>query len=154
VDRRAVGEGGEGQGERAVKEASPVPPQPKLALENADQKAMFFLAALIAMLAFLITHNAPTGWFKGIGHWQLVDVVGMISMLGLAVAASMMLAVLYPSFTDADPIKSLADVSNVCIVKYRTLRRGFWVGTVAAFLSLLFLVLSKKPHGVVLRHFY
>jgi hypothetical protein len=123
-------------------------------VRNADQKAMFFLAALIAMLAFLITHNAPTGWFKDIGHWQLVDVVGMISMLGLAVAASMMLAVLYPSFMDVEPVRNLTNLSKVCIVKYRTLRRGFWVGTVAAFLSLLFLILSKRPHQVYIQRHY
>ncbi len=153
--------------------------QVRESLRNADQKAMFSLAALIAILAFLITHNAPAGWFKGIGQWSLADLLGLVSTLGLAVAASMMLVILYPSLrysdrglrfldaitkpdrqeTCADRAASrpgdyrtralqedLCELTKVCIAKYRTLRWGFWVGIAAAFLSLLFLILSKKPH--------
>ena len=156
-------------------------------VKNADQKAMFLLAALIAILAFLITHNAPAGWFKGVGQWSFADVVGLVAMLGLTVAASMMLAVLYPSLTDSgsslrflDAItrpgesetpgnglptrpadhhiaalqEEFYELTKVCIVKYRNLRYGFWVGVVAAFISLLFLILSKKPHPIYHRNYY
>ena len=130
--------------------------------KNADQRAMFFLAALIAMLAFLINHNAPAGWFKSIAQWSFADFVGFASMIGLAVAASAMLAVLYPVPQGdsehervPDRLKHFSDLSKLCAVKYRNLRYGFWIGAVAAFLSLLFLILSKKPHLVNYRkHFY
>ena len=123
-------------------------------VRNADQKAMYFLAALIAMLGFLITHSAPTGWFKEVGRWSLPDFLALLSILGLAVAVSMMLVVLYPSFRGDGSIKSIADLSELCALKYRTLRRGFWVGTVAAFTSLLFLILSKRPHPFYIQRHY
>jgi hypothetical protein len=38
------------------------------------------------------------------------------------------------------------EMTVACAAKYRGLRRSFWVGVVAALLSLLFLILSKQPH--------
>jgi len=65
--------------------------------KSADQRAMFFLAVAISMLAYLISHNAPVGWFFAIGDWQSKDYASLISVLGLAISAAMMLKVLNPT---------------------------------------------------------
>lgn len=151
---------------------------------NADRNAMFFLAVLMVTLSFVLTHNAPAGWFKSIAQWSVEDYFGMVAMLGLTVAASMMLAVLFLSLKDSDrgfrflnamtkpnregtqnseipqPAALIGLLQNdfyellrVCDKKHRILRYGFWTGCVGALASLLFLILSKKPHPVFHRYY-
>lgn len=108
-------------------------------IKSADQKAMFFLVASIWVLVLLLTHNATTSWFYGPRGWTFKDLVSFASVFGLVVSAYMMLRVLYPNRKEGNPLRVLA-------LKEILLRRGFWIGVVAAFLSLLFLILSKKPH--------
>jgi hypothetical protein len=108
-------------------------------IKSTDQKAMFFLVVLVWVLVFLINRNATTSWFYGPSGWLFKDFVSFMGVLGLVASASMMLRVLYPSHKEFNPLKLLA-------VKQILLRRGFWIGAVAAFLALLFLILSKKPH--------
>ncbi len=114
-------------------------------IRNADYKAMFLLAVIIAVLGYLISHNAPAGWFRSIAQWSLVDVIGFFSVIGLAGSAATMLAVLYPSLRDLR-LFSLPQLSKMCLSKCRRLNYGFWIGAGAAFTSLLFLILSRKPH--------
>jgi hypothetical protein len=148
-------------------------------IKETEQRAVLFLVAMVAVIAFLITQNVSTGWFKGIGQWSLADYLGLVGMIGLSVATSLMLAVLYPRPGILGIDLQLADIvaapdelgthptaassnSNShhtcplrddfyelkrrCLGKYKALLWGFWVGTAAAFISLLFLVLSEKPH--------
>jgi hypothetical protein len=65
-------------------------------IRNADQKATFFFAALTAILAFLNTQNVPTRWLKDPMLWSLVDILGFVSMLGVAAGAAILLAVVFP----------------------------------------------------------
>lgn len=65
-------------------------------IRNADQKATFFFAALTAILAFLNTQHVPSRWLKNVAQWSFVDALGFISMLGLAVGAGVLLAVVFP----------------------------------------------------------
>lgn len=116
-------------------------------IKSTDQKAMFFLVALVGVLVFLINRNATTSWFYGPGGWLFKDFVSFLGVLGLVVSAFTMLRVLYPSHKDFNPLTLLA-------VKQILLRRGFWIGAVAAFLSLLFLILSKKPHETNYHPYY
>jgi hypothetical protein len=140
-------------------------------MRNADLIAVALVAMLISILGFLITHNAPAGLFKTFGRWSLADAVGLLSLSALAIAAGMMLAVLYPKRRSVEDESRVLDAMTkpenslflparvasalqedfyemtvACAAKYRTLRLGFWVGVVAALLSLLFLILSKRPH--------
>jgi hypothetical protein len=115
-------------------------------LGNADHKAMFFLSVVIAVIAFLLAHNAFGGWFN-VAEWSFVDLIGLVSVIGLAVAAAMMLAVLYKGLNDSRFLTP-AELSMMCMSKYRHLVYGFWIGVGSAFTSLLFLILSKKPHPV------
>jgi hypothetical protein len=65
-------------------------------IRNADQKATFFFAAYTAILAFLNSQNVPTRWLKDLRQWSFVDALGFVSMLGLAVGAGILLAVVFP----------------------------------------------------------
>ena len=65
-------------------------------IRNADQKAMFFFAALTTILAFLNAQNVPNRWLKDVRRWSFVDALGFVSMLGLAVGAGILLAVVFP----------------------------------------------------------
>lgn len=140
-------------------------------MRNADLIAVVFVAILISILGFLITHNAPAGLFKPFGRWSLADFVGLVSLPALAIAAGMMLAALYPKRRNTEggsrvldamtkpesslsvPVRVAAalqedfyEMTLACATKYRTLRSGFWVGVAAALLSMLFLILAKRPH--------
>jgi hypothetical protein len=117
-------------------------------VRTADHKAMFLLGVMIALLGYLITHNASAGWFRGIPQWSFADFLGVLSVIGLAVAAAMILSALYPSLRDLR-LLSLPQLSKICLSKYRRLDFGFWIGVGAAFTSLLFLILSKKPPHVL-----
>jgi pycsar effector protein len=65
-------------------------------ISSADQKATFFFAALTALLAFLNAQNVPARWLKSVRLWSFVDGLGFISMLGLAIGAIFLLAVVFP----------------------------------------------------------
>lgn len=65
-------------------------------IRNADQKAAFFFAAMTAILAFLNTQKVSARWLKDIREWSFVDGLGFTSMLGLAVGAAILLAVIFP----------------------------------------------------------
>jgi hypothetical protein len=149
-------------------------------INSAEQKAMFFLALLTTMLVFVITHTARTRWLADGVQWSFVDFLAMLSMLGLGVAAALMLAVLYRSLQDSDrglrflnamtepdkpvgcadgsvdrPFEYLTQVLQEDFYELtsryeaasRALRQGFWVGSIAAFVSLLFLLLSRTEHA-------
>jgi hypothetical protein len=141
-------------------------------MRNADLMAVALVAMLISILGFLITHNAPAGLFKTFGRWSPTDVAGLFSLLALSIAAGMMLAALYPRHRSIEAGTRVLDamtqpeseaplparvasalqedfheMTAACAAKYRTLRRGFWVGVVAAVLSLVFVILSTKPHA-------
>jgi hypothetical protein len=65
-------------------------------IRNADQKAAFFFAALTAILAFLNSQNVPSRWLKNVQQWSFIDALGLVSMLGLAGGAAILLAVVFP----------------------------------------------------------
>ncbi len=146
-------------------------------IRNADQKAAFFFAALTAILAFLNSQNVPSRWLKNVQQWSFVDALGFVSMLGLAVGAAILLAVVFPrlkgsrrgllffnaiaeyhnsaeyaddvlAHAGADLIRTKLqhcyDLSKICSAKYRTLRIGFWVGSIGAATALLFLLLAHS----------
>ena len=148
-------------------------------IKGAEQKAMFFLALLITILAFLITH-AKMRWLSEGVQWSVEDSLGFLSVLGLAVAAALMLAVLNRSLQHSDrglrflnamtepnkpvgcadgsadrPFEYLTQVLQEDFYELtsryeaasRALRHGFWVGSIAAFVSLLFLLLSRMEHA-------
>ena len=110
--------------------------------KSADQRAVFILAACVAMLAYLLSRNAPTSWFYGPSGWLLKDYVSFASMLGLSISAAFTLAVLNPNRTEDSR-------ASICRAKYRALRRGYRTGIVAAFLALLYLILATKGHRFV-----
>jgi hypothetical protein len=112
-------------------------------IRKADHQAMFFLALLISILAFLLTHNASVGIFKG-WNWSIADAFGLLSISAIAISVGMMLSVLYPELTH-----SSAELAQMCARKYRNLRYGFWIGIASAVISLLFLILSRKPRTPV-----
>jgi hypothetical protein len=65
-------------------------------IRNADQKATFFFAAATAGLAFLNGRGAVSRWFKSPETWTLIDGLAFIAMVGLAAAATVLLAVVFP----------------------------------------------------------
>jgi hypothetical protein len=48
------------------------------------------------MLAFLNTQNVAARWLKDVRLWTATDGLGFVSMLGLGVAAAVLLAVVFP----------------------------------------------------------
>jgi hypothetical protein len=148
-------------------------------LKNTERKAMFFLALLTTMLVFVITHTARSRWLADGVQWSFEDMLGMLSMLGLAVAAAFMLSVLNLGLKDSngvmrfldamtgpdEPVKSahgpegrhfdhltqvlqedFYELTGRYDAASRILRHGFWLGSIAGFLSLLFLLLSRTEH--------
>lgn len=132
---------------------------------------------MTAILAFLNTQNVPSRWLKDVRQWSFVDALGFVSMLGLAVGAGILLAVVFPRLkgsrrgilffnaiaeygNSAEYVEDVLvhsgdylvrtklqhcyDLSKVCRAKYRMLRIGFWVGSIGAATTLLFLVLAKS----------
>jgi len=140
-------------------------------IREADLLSFASLVILISVLNTLLSRNASTPLFKGIGIWSPIDYIALLSLLVVSTAIGLMLAVVYRSIRDGDnalrfldaatkPENSLptsltiADVlqeelyeaATVCTAKYRALFWGFWVGSAAAIISVLYLILSKRPH--------
>ena len=65
-------------------------------IRNADQKAAFFFASATALLAFLHSRGAATRWLKAPAGWSLSDTLAFIAMVGLALGAVVLLAVVFP----------------------------------------------------------
>jgi len=147
-------------------------------IKCSEEKAMFFLALLTANLAFLITHS-HMHWLAEGAQWSVEDSLGFLSVLGLAVAAGLMLAVLYVGRKDSDrglrflnamtepnrPVdhanglvaeahdrltevlqEDFIELSTRYEAASRVLRYGFWVGSIAAFISLLVLLSPRTQH--------
>jgi hypothetical protein len=149
-----------------------------ICIKGTEQKAMFFLALSAATLAFLITHTHMHRLAEG-AQWSVEDLLGFLSVLGLALAAALMLTVLYVSLKDSDrglrflnamtepdrPVdrangsvaqahdrltevlqEDFIEMSTRYEAASRTLRYGFWTGSIAAFISLLVLLLPRTQH--------
>jgi hypothetical protein len=65
-------------------------------IRAADQKAAFFFASATAVLAFLHSQRTAARWLKTPTSWSLGDTLAFLAMTGLATAAAVFLAVVFP----------------------------------------------------------
>lgn len=65
-------------------------------IRNADQKAAFFFASATALLAFLHSRETAARWLRAPAGWSLGDTLAFVAMVGLALAAAVLLAVVFP----------------------------------------------------------
>ncbi len=62
----------------------------------ADQKATFFFAGATALLAFLFKNEVSARWLKAPLSWNLLDIIALVAMVGLAIGAFLALLVVIP----------------------------------------------------------
>jgi len=65
-------------------------------IRNADQKAIFYFSVCSALLAFEHTQNWAQLWVKQPSLWSVTDFITCVAMIGLAVAATCFLFVVFP----------------------------------------------------------
>lgn len=65
-------------------------------IKNADQKAVFFFSICSALLAFQYSQGWSAKWIKPIGGWTILDLLALLTMLGLLISSACFLSVVAP----------------------------------------------------------
>ncbi len=68
---------------------------------SADQKAIFLFGAAAALLAVLYRDGASTRWMTPLGQWGFAGTTALVAMVGLAAAAVVAVAVVFPRLPDS-----------------------------------------------------